>query len=427
MSDESHEPLTPQQADQQQERILCDDCGRDITDNPYPSYNHHHHRICEECAENYCVCDDCDEIVPSDSAAYIRRPERTVCDSCLNNYDRCEHCEEYFDGEYTQHIYGGGSVCEHCYEDHGYYTCQQCGDAVHEDDAIIDEDDDEQHYCPDCYNMIRRRAESDARRAIREYGYKPDWNFHKAKEEHGIPRHKLLYMGVELEVENNSAGKYTNEETASTLKGMADLICKQDSSIRDGFEIVFHPQTYAYITGEGREATEACLALLRKRHFAGHNFGGMHVHINKSIFSQLHLYKFHRLFLQAQSLLTTISQRRKDKMERWASFYMPDKPGLNEDRHTALNYTDNTVEVRIFNSSIRADRYYKNIETVKALVDYTRICSLQELTAAGFLGYVLRMYSSYRNLAAFLMEKCPNQLDNESVIRMRKTLTRHAS
>ncbi|MDR0378913.1 MAG: hypothetical protein LBI62_03050 [Candidatus Accumulibacter sp.] len=389
--------------------VACADCGEIVSrDSEYHDENGA--PICESCAERYSTCGDCGATVHDDDATWIAGAEMLVCSTCLDgHYHRCEDCGRYASDDNSYGLGSGGRICNSCYERGDYGRCCDCGDLYPASDLNYDGDED---YCDDCFRM----RQNDAGRAIHPYAYKPPWIHHRSRLDGGPREDDVFFLGIELEVENTSGGLYSNEDVAKTVKDLAPVVCKWDGSIHNGFEIVFHPQTYAYAMDEGRGRIEDCLRTLRQRRFSGHNHGGMHVHVGLSAFSRLHLYKFHQLFRNARALFAAISQRKPEKLEQWASFgSMPDIPNCNVNRYSALNYTSRTVEVRIFNSTLRTDRFHKNLETVKAAIDYSKQCGLRELDAHNFLGFVMRNRGQYRNLATFLVEKCVHSLDAVAV------------
>ena len=388
--------------------VPCTDCGEIISrDNEHRDESGR--PVCESCAEHYFTCADCDRIIHDDHGTWIAGVDALVCNSCLDeHYYRCEDCGRYTTEDNSYGLGSGGRICHGCYERGDYGRCCDCGDLYSTSDLNYDEDED---YCDDCYRV----RQGDADRAIHQYAYKPPWIYHRSRFDRMRNDLDSFFLGVELEVENTSGGLHDNNDTARTLKELVPIICKQDGSINNGFELVFHPQTYAYATNDGRQGIEDCLQTLRQRRFSGHNYGGMHVHVSLCAFSRLHLYKFHQLFRNARSLFAAISQRKPAKLEQWATFTMPETPNCNVERYSALNYTRHTVEIRIFNSTIRTDRFYKNLETVKAAIDYAKQCSLRELDAHNFLGFVMQNRGRYRNLATFLVEKCVHTLSDVAV------------
>lgn len=404
--------------------VACGDCG-EIVPRDSEHRNADGEAICESCGEHYSSCGDCGAVIHEDNGTWITDVEILVCGACLEDrYYRCEDCGRYVSEDGSHGLGSGGRICQTCYERNDYGRCSDCGDLYHTSDLNYDEDED---YCDDCF----RARQSDVDTAIHQYAYKPPWTYHRTRVEQGRYDPAPFFLGVELEVENTSGGAYSNTDTARAVKELVPAVCKYDGSINNGFEIVFHPATYAYVTMDGRKGIEACLQLLRQRRFSGHNYGGMHVHVSLSAFSRLHLFKFHRLFQNARPLFAAISQRKPEKLEQWASFSMPEIPNCNVDRYNALNYTRHTVEVRIFNATIRTDRFFKNIEAVKAAIDYSKQCSLRELEAHRFLGFIMQNRGRYRNLATFLVEKCVHTL-NDAVVDIRvvrqvqKRITRYA-
>ncbi len=263
-------------------------------------------------------------------------------------------------------------------------------------------EDDETCLCESCH--------SEKRAYIKRYSYKPPWKFYYLPAEAG---RNALYMGVELEVDN-TGGEYDNDDVAETMCDMLPAICKEDGSINNGFEIVTHPMTSAY--ARSREGTfNKALSYLRSHGFSGHNHGGMHVHMSKSAFSDLHVIKFSRLFMDNVHFWTRLSQRKQANLDRWANFdssprfdreaVKGGKRHRNAYRYAALNFTSQTIEVRIFNSSIRTDRFYKNLEACQAAFDFSKAYGLLDMTAEKFATFIVSRRSVYPNLAAFLVEK----------------------
>lgn len=352
--------------------------------------------LCESCYdESFATCEKCGEIIRLDDAHFFN--ETMYCDGCYeDNVATCRSCGNELSRVDNYHI-DGHDYCEDCYCNN-FTTCDDCGDTIASDDAYCDEDGG--CYCDACW---------EGHGVIREYSFKPRWEFHRTARDSRNP----LFLGVELEVENK-AGAVDNDIAAQRMLDTLPCVCKHDSSINDGFEIVMHPMTFAYAK-EAEKTVDSALDYLRKKGFAGHNYGGMHVHMGKAAFSNLHVLKFVRLFSDNVRFWTTISQRRKENLDRWAGFAdSPDdiifeqakwcKDYTNANRYTALNFTGKTIEVRIFNSSIRTDRFFKNLEACQAAFAFSRDYGLCDMTAAKFCAYIISRRSEFPNLAAFLAE-----------------------
>lgn len=379
----------------------CADCECRIrVDSPFK--DDHGNPVCESCGGHYHACDRCESVGHDDEIYYLDRYGIYVCDSCINeHYERCDTCDQYVREEDSYVLAGGGHICNGCFERGDYSSCASCGDIYSSSELNYDENS-ENDYCNHCYSERGSQSE----RIIHCYSYKPNWQYHITKQEKQRNGYQAFYLGIELEVQNTSDGVISNENAAMAVTETAPVICKYDGSITNGFEIVFHPQTYQYAVTEGKRHLENCLSELRSLRFSGHNYGGMHVHVSLAAFTRLHLVKFHLLFKNASGLLTRLSQRKLDKLDQWASFAnMANSPGQSCERYAALNYTNNTVEVRIFNSTLRTNRFFKNLEVVKAAVDYSKFASLGELDSTHFLRHIMRNRAIYRNLAGFLVEK----------------------
>ena len=68
-------------------------------------------------------CKDCGKEIPEEDANYCDFEDGSdyICDDCLEHYEYCEVCQTYYPNE-KEYIYflRGGSVCEDCYDDHGW-------------------------------------------------------------------------------------------------------------------------------------------------------------------------------------------------------------------------------------------------------------------------------------------------------------------
>lgn len=406
--------------------FVCDDCGKVVNkDESHDTASGD--CVCEFCYEDhYLICEHCGEVANNDRATWIERLEINVCNDCLGaHYFCCNGCGDYIRNGNGINLDNGGAICYRCYGNGDYAACDDCG-GVNPFDCMNRTENG--YYCEECY------SNHDDNRIIHEYNYSPDWIKHQtARDRAANPTiRNRFFLGVELEVENK-AGRRGNESVAADVINTVPAICKDDSSIHDGFEIVFHPQTYDYATTEGKEAIDSMLDLLRNNGFAGHNYGGMHVHISYGAFTQLHAYKFHRLFYQCAELFTVISQRKVDNLNSWGSFSnMGNRPGQQLNRYSALNYTGETVEVRIFNSTIRTDRFFKNLEAVKAALDFSKQYGILDMEPAKFLRFIMDNRHAYKNLVTFLVEHSEGSLkaanvDAKAIKQVQKRLSRMAA
>lgn len=96
-----------------EERIICADCGKEITDNSYVELPNDDY-ICEDCYdENYCKCDCCGDIIRVEDSRKTYNGD-VVCEYCAeNDYCVCEKCGELIPNDdicYVDDIY----ICEEC-------------------------------------------------------------------------------------------------------------------------------------------------------------------------------------------------------------------------------------------------------------------------------------------------------------------------
>ncbi len=379
---------------EEQDVLKCADCSTELTSEDYVDNNGN--PICEECSENYntcygcsdvihsddtfiafddawcqgcyddrfTICDDCNLTTRSDDMNYVngrRGDERHVCDDCRNNYPWCSNCDEYVHDD----NYHGNSLCNDCYDDVG--------------------DDNE---------------EDDNRDIINNYGYKPRPIFFK------ISNNDNVYLGIELEVERGANSELNHRKMASLIQHDF-LYFKTDGSLDNGFEIVTHPMTISYIK-KYKNTWADILNLLRSNKYRSYDTRtcGMHIHISKNAFTTWHLYRFMKFFVDNSDFVTKISQRKIENLDRWAALtdspsegtkeytqeslmYKAKKKRGNSKRYLAVNLqNDNSVEIRIFRGTLNDSSFFKNIEFVQALFDYTKSITETDMSLKSFLSFI---------------------------------------
>ena len=345
----------------------CYHCG-DMVDNDNLKTGSDENSYCGNCFdERFFVCDDCDEVSSRDSACE-NQYGHAVCESCGENYFTCENCNGVFHND----RYGNNGCCDNC--------------------------TGEKNEC------------------IHDYSYRPSPEFFKLKTE----KKNELYFGIELEIENTKKEE-DNNDIAEYLIDRNDFIyCKEDGSLNTGFEIVTHPLSWEYYLDKKKKFAYMCDYLKRKG-FESHNPGtcGMHIHLSKKAFTTIHLYKVMTFFFKNPGFITTISQRKKQHLDRWSSLednkddivYKAKNKKGNSERYVAINLkNEKTVEIRIFRGTLKTMSFFKNMEFIKAVFEWTKITSINEITIKSFLKYVHENKKDYSNLIVFLMaRKLTNQ------------------
>jgi L-rhamnose mutarotase len=171
---------------------------------------------------------------------------------------------------------------------------------------------------------------------------------------------------------------------------------------------------------------------------------GMHIHISRTGFSSgAHMHRFLNLVYSNQPFYETLAGR---ESERWAKFtdvlhtksiWSDDEgswlrgkttrsfidkinDGRNSDRYSAVNMQNReTLEMRIFRSSVKSDTVKAQLDLAHASVEYTRSLSVKQvidgaLTQSAFIQYISENESLYPQLIARII-KCNIQLTNYAV------------
>ena len=279
------------------------------------------------------TCHGCEEILTDERPIH---PQSTnisgydYCEDCFDHlFHRCTICDKLRPASHMRRI-NGVDYCNTCY--HEIYTdCVDCGRTltVEDDEVFIICGDEE---CPRCYRCHR---EAQNGQTVHEYGYKPRPIFHFNRGIETI-NHNTLTFGLELEVENRNQadGDYEGYEGSQSMAqrvkdlysdGEDTLYLKEDGSLNNGFEIVTHPFTWAYWKKTLSKHFEGLTSMLRSNGFRSYNTDscGMHIHINKHAFANVHLYKFIQLIMidgADNGFTRKVSQRSTNsELEGWAS------------------------------------------------------------------------------------------------------------
>jgi hypothetical protein len=341
---------------------------------------------------------------------------KSVCLNCAKEHGiTCFECKRVvYQGHMTST--DGKYLCHECRSKY-YVKCNKCS----RDMKVGTEYRDKVLGATYCHACIKAQSP----KGLNQYGEKPVplW--------FGEGDHSTLYMGFELEIEVPQVPKNADcppdvEPTMlrdylakylSTDKKFKKLIyCKTDSSLSYGIEIVTHPFTYEWMMGN-IPILEAINALREYKCSSFHNSTcGFHVHLNKSAFSTLQLYKFMRFIYNNPAFSTRISQRTStESMRSYASLdglgHIVQKAKTRREshrRHTAVNLTAFTAEVRIFKGNLSTKRILKNLEFCHALYEYSRHSPLLVPTAKQvplFSEYVHKNVRLYPNLDLFIRNK----------------------
>lgn len=362
---------------------------------------------CEACHDEvFSFCDSCEEYHPSDefrsasvrrrnSSGQMRTIEIHLCEACFDNqYTTCDCCSASVENDTTVRTGNEEDVCQTCYEDN-YFTCEDCGETLHNDAH------DEDGVCTSC-------RESNRRGNIRGYSTRVETDEKFGTSDTGI------YYGVELEVESKHGEPETHAERVNGILGKF-IICKEDGSLQNGFEIVTAPAT---IEEHKKRWTDFFAVNWSKAGLRSWDTTtcGLHVHVSRRPLSELTIAKV-LVFINSNANKAFIHKIAGRKDNRYAIT----KPKTFKDvklpaeRYEALNLCNrNTIEFRIFKGTLKRETFFKAVEFCDALIDFClpaqrSLRDCQSVTA--FISHVEKNKKKWPNLFDFLKNRMPMLLD----------------
>lgn len=408
----------PTTTTEEQEVQSCFDCSAEITSEDY--IDDHGNPICETCNHEYTSCYGCSEIMHNENANYAE--DDPYCDDCYcDRFMSCDDCGNTMRRDDSQTVNGrtGGErdVCESCRR--GTYSfCVNCDEFVHDSNYAGND------LCYSCSDDEDDDDEDEEEQIIKGYSHKPRPIFFKISDTDNV------FLGIELEVERGDSS--TRHDDMAHMIDHDFLYFKTDGSLDNGFEIVTHPMTISYVR-KHKNVWAEILNILRSNKYRSYDTKtcGMHIHISKNAFTTWHLYRFMKFFVDNADFVSKISQRKIANLDRWAA--LTDKPNTsqneyskdmlmykakkkkgNSNRYLAVNLQNsNSVEVRIFRGTLNDSSFFKNIEFVQALFDYTKSISEADMSLKTFLSFIkdnneypyLRKFIADKNINPFLTPK----------------------
>lgn len=272
-------------------------------------------------------------------------------------------------------------------------------DIQHIDDVYYWESDCEYHDSPE------EDEDGNELPSIHNYSHRPSMRFHKINNEN----ENAPFLGIELEVERKNSNGLRHRAMAGLIQH-EHWYFKTDGSLTDGFEIVSHPMTFNYIKRNESIFSESLKKLVDNGYNSyDANTCGMHIHISKNNFNTWHLYRFLKFFVENKEFIVSISQRKIDKLKKWANIeddndasliYKAKKKEGNNERYVAINLKNSqTIEIRIFRGTLNFNSYMKNIEFAHSLFMYTK--ENKDISLDGFKSYI-ESSCDYSNLKKFI-------------------------
>lgn len=359
------------------------------------------------CENHAMPCGNCDTILSTgNDNTYV--DDEAWCSSCVRNEAYyCDSCESW----------GRGGTCY--VTDRAQSWCEYCMD-------------NNANYCGDCDTNYVDTCECDeSSRLVHEYRYTP-----YPLEFHSINHDERLFFGVEIEMSFKNSMKDA-AEYASVLEGLNFAYLKEDGSINGaGFELVTNPMSHDYYMNKAEklwEVLEGLRSTYKARAWDASSCG-MHIHISRAGFNGgAHMHRFLKLVYSNQVFYESLAGRNDSQWSKFddvitttrqatpdGSTWLRDARGAiivksqrdftkkiksrHGDRYSAVNTNnEDTLEMRIFRSSVNGGTIKSNLDLAHASVEYTRNMDVKKvmagsLEADNFKQYILSNEELYPNL-----------------------------
>jgi hypothetical protein len=196
---------------------------------------------------------------------------------------------------------------------------------------------------------------------------------------------------------------------------------KSDASINDGFELVSHPFSEAWLR-ENCEKLDKFFELMQDYDMSAgvnNNQGncGMHVHMSKAPLSKTEVFKLTGMIILNRNDVVEISERiDQSHINEYCNFpsnlVLTDykkfaKTKWNAEKlhhHRVVHFTDHTLEVRVFDGVSEYPKFMKNMEFLFSLKSFVKETRAKDCSFKNYHSYVMES-SEYSHLKEFLPTK----------------------
>lgn len=230
-------------------------------------------------------------------------------------------------------------------------------------------------YCLDCFLGVGLGS------CILSHTYKPIPVFCHMSTEKESGKRKLLYLGIELEIEHRAKDL---AKSSYSLQSKYPLYVKHDGSLEHGLELVSYPQTAKY--HQKVFNWYKLLKELREGKWTSYNNKrcGLHIHVNKTFFNEKDdILKIVLFFHKCFDKIKVFAKRHNvEYCKRWEQSLINDvkqyKGGTplgsaNNDRYTCINLQNtNTVEFRIYRGTLNYERFLASILFTDAVCNFVK-------------------------------------------------------
>lgn len=308
---------------------------------------------------------------------------------------------------------------------HNFSACRDCG-------QLFPNDSLEDGLCPSCFERRAERDEdgdededsfedlSDGAGRISSYGtraYPPERV--TVRLINGLnKRLSEVLLGVELEVEVSS-GEDRARRAAAVARACHDkdgrfVILKEDGSLNYGFEIVSAPMDLPHHkTSWGPMFDAIEQGTIKGLKAWTTTTAGMHVHVSREPLSCLQVGKV-VVFVNLpanKTFMTDIAGRDSNTYTKFvaATKLVTGHRGYGGDRYCSVNLCGSqTIEFRLFKSTLNRARFQSNIQFCHAIVHYCAPCArsvAESSSYASFASWVRVHRKTYPDLDSLLVRK----------------------
>jgi hypothetical protein len=207
-----------------------------------------------------------------------------------------------------------------------------------------------------------------------------------------------------------------------------------DGSIRslNGREFRLYPMSAVWLQHHRDDINTFLTTLKSQTGSSGHAQNcGMHVHVS-NYFTQAHLLRLLKIVYSNPRQMHWLSER-ADSDFHWAHLYGRETATsidqFSPDKYEAVNIAsynvNNTIELRLFSGTLDVLSFWKNLELVQALIDFTT--RHVQKSWRYFVSWVFKQKTVYPNLVAWMIEhQSSNEMPNGKHVFTKEQLDEHA-
>ena len=346
--------------------MICYHCEKEFEENEM--YEHDGNYYCEDCeSELFFICVNCGDSYSIDDS--YEHEDELYCERCHDTcFCQCDDCGEYLRNEDIISINNGNYICESCFSNGNYFTCNNCCEHYSMDESNYHNGD---YYCNDCY------ADMMGEMGIHPYSYKPYTNFLSYPDESDM-RSNNLHIGIELEIQGYQFEDFCKAMSKDYYDDDVFYIKRDGSLDNNGVEIVSQPMTLKYIT-EGTD-WKKCFDYLNEFEMNDTDNCGLHFHLDKQYLSEKDIAIIDYIVNQFSYYFENIGGRPFNSYCKSVDKYSSDWGKSTDGRYVAVNLENrDTVELRFCKSTYDFGVFLTRVKIIFALVKFVKKYNLDEV------------------------------------------------